>query len=469
MRYIMKDLTKGNIHTTFLKFSIPIILSSVLSSMFGIINTSIAGLYLGDKGLAATGATVYFIAFVESFYYGVAYGISVYVAKLFAAKRYRDLRECLYSNLIFVAVTVTALAAICIPLYRPIFHFLKVDAVIWEDARTYFSLLLVNMVIARCSLCMLFACNAMGVTTFPLYMSTLSAVLTIAGNLVSVVLLDMGVLGLGLSNIIASLVALILYLIRFRLYFRELGIGKERFQFRMHAVKHLFSYSLPNIFQQMATYVCSMFLSPLRNALGYTVIASMSIIGSINNLHTTVYYAAARTSGNYISQCLGAQKYKQISKAVGVAFYQGMLFCLIVMASVYFFPEQIAGFFINDNSDPVVMQNVIHYIRYFLPFLFFQVVCGVFHSVFRGAKAGVHLIVSSLMSAVINLIATFFLAPRMGIVGLHVSAVISWICECIYIAIVYFSGRWLSKELRAEMKKADTVSAAEHPIKALAE
>lgn len=448
----MRDLTQGNIHTTFLKFSIPIVLSAILSSAFGIINTSIAGKYLGDVGLAATGATSAFITFLQSFYYGVAYGISVYAAKLFASKRYRELRESLYSNLLFVALTAVGFAVVLLPLYRPIFHFLKVEDVIWADTRTYFVLLLLHMLPSMCNQCMLYACNAMGETTFPFYMSVLSAVLTIAGNIASVAWLNMGVLGLGLSNIVSSAVVMLLYLLRFRKYFRELGVGREPFRFCPHAVKHLFSYSLPNIFQQGAMYVCSLLRAPLQNSLGYTVIASMSIIGNITNLHDTVYYAAARTSGNYLSQCMGARKYNRFHQAVGVALYQGLLACLIVMAVVSCFPEPIAQFFINEEADPAVLENVVQYIRWYLPFLLLHVVGAVFHSVFRGVKSGTNLIVSSLLCAVVNLLASYILTPRMGIVGLHISQIIAWSCELLYIAVVYFSGLWLPKELRAEVK-----------------
>lgn len=66
----MKDLTSGNIYKAFFLFSIPLILSSILSQAFGIIDTSIAGLFLGSKGLAALGASSSAIVVVEAFFWG---------------------------------------------------------------------------------------------------------------------------------------------------------------------------------------------------------------------------------------------------------------------------------------------------------------------------------------------------------------------------------------------------------------
>ena len=87
----MKDLTTGNIHKNFIAVTIPIILSSILSTTFSMVDTSIAGLFLGAKGLAALGATASFFGLIESVFYGLTYGVSVVVAKTFGAKQYSEL------------------------------------------------------------------------------------------------------------------------------------------------------------------------------------------------------------------------------------------------------------------------------------------------------------------------------------------------------------------------------------------
>lgn len=50
----MKDLTSGNVYKTFFLFGLPMVLSGLLSQMYGIIDTSIAGKLIGETGLAAT-------------------------------------------------------------------------------------------------------------------------------------------------------------------------------------------------------------------------------------------------------------------------------------------------------------------------------------------------------------------------------------------------------------------------------
>ena len=131
----MKDLTNGNIQKNFLLFSLPIIASSFLSAAFGIVDTSIAGLFLGAKGLAALGATTAFFLLGESIFFGLAYGVSVVIANLFGGQHYFRLKSIFYSNLWLTAGACTAMAMVFIPLWHPIFSLLNVDPLITAEAR----------------------------------------------------------------------------------------------------------------------------------------------------------------------------------------------------------------------------------------------------------------------------------------------------------------------------------------------
>jgi hypothetical protein len=81
----MKDLTKGNIYKTFFLFGLPLVLSGVLTQAYTIVNSVIAGRFLGETGLASTGATAPLDTFIDSIFWGLGAGFSVYIAKLFTA------------------------------------------------------------------------------------------------------------------------------------------------------------------------------------------------------------------------------------------------------------------------------------------------------------------------------------------------------------------------------------------------
>lgn len=444
----MRDLTKGSIHKNFLIFSVPIIISSVLSSAFGIINTSIAGLFLGAKGLAATSASSGYFQMIYSIFFGFAYGMAVYMGNLFGAKEYRRLKNIMLTSFYLLIAATLVIGGISVFLYRPVFGFLNVEEAIWEESLQYYRLMCIHMTLAMLAHFFITASNAIGETRFPLYMSVLSSVLTIGGNFLAVGIFDFGVIGIGISNIIAYTVVVLLYTVRFHFYFKEMGVNKHRVIPHVRYFTALLPYSIPNIFQQMSMYLGILLMSPVRNALGYEVMAAASITSQIAGICNTVYYASAKTSANYIAQCVGAKKYEKIRKAVSVAFIQGCLFFLPILAFIYFCPDLICGLFIDHASDPMTWDYAKLYIRYFLPFIVFNMICGIFHSVFRGIKANKHLIICASICTVAQIIVSYTLTPFFGIIGLYAGTVSGWFCEAVYVLIIYFSGHWVPKNIR---------------------
>ena len=96
----MKDLTQGNLSKTFINFAIPAILAGLLSQASSLIDSIIIGQYLYTEGLAAIGATSGFISMIESLFWGFGTGCGIYVAMLFGAKGYLELRNKIISTVI---------------------------------------------------------------------------------------------------------------------------------------------------------------------------------------------------------------------------------------------------------------------------------------------------------------------------------------------------------------------------------
>ncbi|MBP3554997.1 MAG: hypothetical protein J6K63_05065 [Clostridia bacterium] len=444
----MKDLTSGNIYKAFFLFSIPLILSSILSQAFGIIDTSIAGLFLGSKGLAALGASSSAIVVVEAFFWGMNAGIGVYLSGAFGEKNYEEFKKIVVSNRIFIFAVTSTLALLAIILNGPILKFLNVEDVIYIDSRNYFILMFINMPFALITHLYIYIFSSMGMSSFPMYISMASSVINIVGNILSVTVLDIGVIGLGLSTVISTIISFLLYTIKIRKCYKEMEVDKLSCRFNFKYVKRVFPAAIPNGAQQLSMYLAGFIISPIKNGLGYTAIASLSIVGKVESMMSLFYGNCARTISTYIPQCVGAKKYHKIKKAIGVSFIQSLVFVIPVMLVIWLFPQIICLLFFNSETEAEVIQNVVTYIKIFMPFMFFHAFSNAFHNVFRGLKNSTQLLISTSLCSVASIILAFTLCPIMGIKGYYLQAALSWIIECIYIVIVYVSGKWIPKPLR---------------------
>lgn len=448
--FLMKNLTEGNIYKNFLIFAIPIILSGFLSQAYNIIDTVIAGKYLGEGGLAAVGATSALITFVTSVFWGYNTGASIYTAILFGAGKPKELKTCIYSNAAIIILISAVLSLTAIIFKNPIFKLLNIDGEIRASASVYYVVYisgLISFALNHFGVC---TAQALGMSEFPLRMSIISTVINISGNLLSVAVFDFGVAGIAVSSVLAALVPCLGYFVRLEKCFKELGVSDCKIKINPVSIRKSMGFALPVMLQQSIMYTASLIISPIVNALGSGAIAAYSVDLKIYDINAGVYQNSAKSLMNYTAQCVGGGKIDKLKKGVFVGFVQGiclLLPCLLVCVCL---SSQFCEIFFPKGYTGESLEMSIKFVRYFLPFVVFNVINNLFHAFFRGIKAMNFLLLFTALGAVSRVAATLFFSRNYGMDGVYMGWVASWMCEAVPVCILYFSGVWkmrLAKEI----------------------
>lgn len=415
----MKDLTKGNIFKTFFLFGLPLVLSGVLTQAYSLIDSAIAGQFLGEVGLAATSATTPLDTFISSAFWGFCVGFSVYIARLFAAKEYRKLKSAFYTCLPLVMALGFIVGGAMILLYEPLADLLKIDDGIHRNSFVYFSIINGGRGIIVIGVLLTFTLNAMGVSGYTFWMSLLSGVLNVAGNVLSIILLDMGVAGIALSTVLSSLIVNSFYLLKIRACFKQLDNDGKRVCLKFSYIKNSIPYALPNMAQQTVMYFVGLLISPLVNGMGIAATASYSVVTHIYNLIANVYQNSSRTVSNYAAQCIGSKQYAKIKKGVGAGLLQGLAFATPFIIVCVFFREAVCGIFLKADASALVKEYSHAFTKIYLPFIYFNIVNNLFHALYRGVKAMGHLFFMTLLGSLARLLCSIFLIPKMGMNGFY--------------------------------------------------
>lgn len=438
----MKDLTKGNIYKTFFLFGFPLVLSGLLSQAYQTIDTAIAGKFLGETGLAAIGATSPLITFLSSVFWGYGAGFCIHVARMFGSGEYKRIKSAVYTNYLFLSALCVLLSVAMLVFHEQIFDFLNVEESLRDDAFAYFSVYVAGLLPIILSFNGLYLMNAFGIGSYPFFMSLISAVVNIAGNLFCVTVLRMGVAGLAAATVFSACVVDVFYVVKLLRCFKEMGVREEKASIRFSFIKDSLPYSCANMCQQMIMYFSGFLISPLVNDLGKSASASYSVVSRIYDINASVYQNSARSLSNYSAQCVGEQKYDRIKKGVWAGFLQGVVFVLPFIIVSVIFREQICSLFFKENDSFETKQYSYVFAQYYLPFILFNVVCNLLHALFRGVKATGYLVSSTCMASVVRYVASVLLIPRYGMHGFFAGWVASWIAEAIYSAILFFFGKW---------------------------
>ena len=451
----MKDLTNGNIYKTFLLFAFPLILSGFLSQAYSIIDTMIAGRILDYEGLAAIGSTSAFVQFFSSIFWGYGLGFSIYTARLFGAKDYKKLKTAVYVNYSIMMAVILLLSTVSVLMINPLFRLLEVDAQIWEGSRVYFSIYMMGSVFLLMEYNGIYIMNSFGISSYPLFMSITATVLHIAGNLFAVKVLKLGVGGIAASTVLSAAVVNLCYFIKIKKCFKEMGVDKYKIKFNAKLLKNSFIYSLPVMFQQSVTYFASFVISPMVNGIGGAASAAYVICLKMYEINASVFQNSSKTLSNYTAQSIGAKKYENIKRGLRVGFLQGTVFVLPVLAISVICARWCCSVFLPANSTGESFEMALVFVRYYLPFVLFNMMTNLFHSFYRGIAAMGLLITATIIGAVSRIVATYIAVKYIGMNGVYLGWAISWIAECIFSLTVYFTGGWKTKEIRqSEMLSA---------------
>ena len=88
-----KNMTAGSPGKLIITFAIPLMLGNIFQQFYNLVDSVVAGRYIGVNALAAIGSTTSLIFLVTGWLQGITSGFSIMVAQSFGAKDYHQMRR----------------------------------------------------------------------------------------------------------------------------------------------------------------------------------------------------------------------------------------------------------------------------------------------------------------------------------------------------------------------------------------
>ena len=267
------NMTEGPIFSKLLKFSIPLILSSVLQLLFNAADVVVVGRFAGDNSLAAVGSTGSLVNLLINLFMGLSVGTNVVAANYFGAKKPEELQDTVHTAILVSIFSGLILTVVGVLGAKPILTFMQSPAEVLNLAaiylRIYFGGITATMVYNFGSALL----RAKGDTRRPLYILLAAGIINLILNLIFVICFKMDVAGVGLATVISqviSAVAVLIILIRekddFKLNLRKLHINRMIFT-------RIVKIGLPAGFQGIMFSFSNVIIQSSVNSFGATLIA----------------------------------------------------------------------------------------------------------------------------------------------------------------------------------------------------
>lgn len=432
-----RDLTKGPVLRTMLRFSIPMILGNLLQQCYNLADTWVVGRYLGSNALAAVGSSFTLMTFLTSILLGLCMGSGAVFSIRFGQKDTRALKESVRTSFLLISVLTVILNVLAFVCLDGIRIFLQVPQAVWDLMRDYLKIIFCG--IAATFLYNFFASylRAVGNSVVPLLFLAVSAILNIGLDLWFVIGLSRGVGGAAEATVLsqyAAGVGITLYTV---LRCPELR-AREKFRLRRRSLKEIADYSVLTCVQQSVMNLGILMVQGLVNSFGAPVMAAFAAAVKIDAFAYMPVQDFGNAFSTFTAQNYGAGEKERLRKGLKDALIVTVLFSLLVSAVVFLFARPLMGLFV-DSAETQIIGEGVRYLRIEGAFYFGIGILFLLYGLYRAVGRPGMSVVLTVLSLGTRVLLAYALSaiPALGVVGIWWSVPIGWALADI-VGILYY-------------------------------
>lgn len=432
-----RDLTKGPVLRTMLRFSLPMILGNLLQQCYNLADTWVVGRFLGSNALAAVGSSFTLMTFLTSILLGLCMGSGAVFSMRFGQKDERALKESVRTSFLLISVLTVILNVLAFVCLDGIRIFLQVPDAVWGLMRDYLKIIFCG--IAATFLYNFFASylRAVGNSVVPLWFLAVSAVLNIGLDLWFVIGLSRGVGGAAEATVLSQYIAGVGIMVYAVLRCPELR-AKEKFRLRRRSLREIADYSVLTCVQQSVMNLGILMVQGLVNSFGAPIMAAFAAAVKIDAFAYMPVQDFGNAFSTFTAQNYGAGEKERLRKGLKDALGVSVLFSLAVSAVVFIFARPLMGLFV-DSAETQIIEEGVRYLRIEGAFYFGIGILFLLYGLYRAVGRPGMSVVLTVLSLGTRVVLAYALSaiPALGVVGIWWSVPIGWALADI-VGILYY-------------------------------
>lgn len=450
MKSKITDMTIGSPSKHILVFALPLFIGNVFQQFYNMVDSIIVGNFVGPQALAAVGTcgSMNFLFF--SFCSGLATGIGIIVSQYFGAKDDKNVRSAIANSGYVLGSVGIIIGLIGVTLSPHLLKLISCPDSLLADATIYLRVVCTGIVFVTVYNGAASILRALGDSKTPLYFLIISSVLNLVLDLLFVLQLKMGVLGVAVATVISqaiSAITLLLYAFKTVSYFK---FTKDQLKPNRFIIIKSFKLGVPVSLQFSMIAVSCMVLQRFVNSFGETVMAAYTIEMRIEQLVQQPFGSIGMALTTYSGQNLGAKNLERVKKG----FWRGTLFVFILSAfflpMAFLFSENIVSLFVKDADVIYIGATALKITSVFffelgMIYIPRSVLTGCGDSTFamiNGISEVVCRIIFSALFARFTAFTLFGNTIQIGYWGVWLTSAFTWAVTGLVCILRYSAGRW---------------------------
>lgn len=426
----------------FIIFLLPLLLTNILQSLSGTINTVFVGQLLGVQAIAAVSVFAPILFFLLAFIIGIASGSSILIGQAWGAKDYDLIKRITGNSFAIILIMGVVIAVLGSLLSRFIIVQMGVPADIETMATDYARLMLMGSPLLFLFIAYTSLLRGVGDSVTPLLAVGISIVI----GLVVTPALIKGWFGLPQFGIaapaIATLLSQFLVLLYLYIYTRYKNhplqldsVLLSYIRIQPDIARKVIRLGLPTAFQMVTGAISGLVIIGLINSFGSHATAAYGAVNQVLNYVQFPAISIAIAASIFASQAIGAGQTTALNSVTRTALLTNLAVTGGLILLAYLFSRSLMALFITDESVIVMAQQLLHIVLWSI--LLFST-----GTIFSGMMRATGMVwqpmfVSIASIALVELPFAFLLSRRFGLEGIWWAYVANFITMSILQGLYY--------------------------------
>lgn len=348
-----KAMLQGRLLPSIIRYTVPIILTSLLQLLFNAADLVVVGQFCGSVSVAAVGATGSITNLMVNFFIGLSVGAGVCVAHGIGSREDQVVSNTVHTALPTALVSGAFLTVFGITFSRRFLEMMGTPETVLPLSavymKIYFAGVTFTMVYNFCAAIL----RAAGDTKSPLYFLFVAGVLNVILNVVFVTRFHMNVAGVALATTISQAVSAVLVVIALMRRTDACRLELRKLRFHRPQLEKMLRIGLPAGIQSSLFAISNVIIQSSVNSFGDVFMSGNAASANLEGFVYVSLNAFQQTSVNFIGQNSGAGQYKRVHRVLWICLGCVTVVGLTLGGLVYALGPRLLTIYITDSAEAV--------------------------------------------------------------------------------------------------------------------
>lgn len=439
--YEKGNMVVGSPAKSLILFALPMIVGNIFQQLYNIADSVIVGKFVGDKALAAVGASNAITNLFVMIAIGTGIGCSVVISQFFGAGKHKEMKTAISTAMISVFILSAVLSILGLIFNERFLRLMGTPADVFEDACLYLGIYFMGFVFLFMYNISNSIFNALGDSKKPLIFLIMSSVLNVFLDYWFVTSFHMGVAGVAWATLIAQGVSAVVSMIV--LFFKVRGIHSDHYRkFDLAFLRKMTGMAIPSVLQQSVVSIGMLLVQGVVNTFGSDFLAGYTAAIKIDGIAIVPMVNVGNAVSTFVAQNMGAGKIERVKKGLRTGLAMAVAIGIGVGIVVHLCAYPIIGLFMNEQSSLAAADVGANYLQTISFFYFVMGLMNVTAAVLRGAGDKNWFLAQTAINLAVRVILIYVLAQITGGSVIMWAPGVGWVIGFLISMGRYLQGGW---------------------------